>query len=61
MALQIHAEKHQNDRKNYSCTVCHSTFASEVNLKRHIDTIHNMDEDEMSCDKCGQKASTGSS
>lgn len=55
MALQIHAEKHQNDRKNYSCTVCHSTFASEVNLKRHIDTIHNMDEDEMSCDKCGQK------
>ena len=34
---------------------CHSTFASEVNLKRHIDTIHNMDEDEMSCDKCGQK------
>ena len=55
MALHIHAEKHKDDRKKYSCTVCHCTFASEINLKRHINTIHSKDKDEMSCDKCGKQ------
>ena len=60
--LQIHAKEHDGEVNN--CRLCDSSFSSKWNLRRHIERLHNEDEDEESkenkseitavCDICNQ-------
>ena len=47
--IQIKREKVQEEEKLFQCEICFSSFAEKQTLKRHIKSIHEMENHRAKC------------
>ncbi|OXA47383.1 PR domain zinc finger protein 5 [Folsomia candida] len=45
LALSSHVAKIHGNRIRPACSICNKTLSNQANLRKHLDTVHNMEED----------------